>query len=123
MRFRGANLAAGALSATPRQNVAGQAHLMGQLGYNLMRIHHHDSGWVTPNIFGSRFKDSRHLSTTFWDALDWWNKCLKDQGIYVWIDAPVGRVLMPQAGVGFGADEIKRCRGEFKGFCYYNKEL
>ncbi len=123
MRFWGANVAAGALMLTPRQNVASQARRMARLGYNLMRIHHHDSAWVTPNIFNTAFKDSRHLNAKSLDALDWWIKCLKDEGIYIWIDAHVGRVLMPEDPVSLGADEIKRSRGEFKGFCYYNKDL
>jgi hypothetical protein len=50
-RFWGGNLAAFAIFSTPRQNVARQAHRMAKLGYNLMRIHHHDSAWVDPNIF------------------------------------------------------------------------
>ena len=100
VRFWGGNLAAAALFSTPRQNVATQAHRMAQLGYNLMRIHHHDSGWVNPNIFDRQFKDSRHLNAKSLDALDWWIKCLKDEGIYVWIDAHVGRLLMPNDPVG-----------------------
>ena len=96
---------------------------MAQLGYNLMRIHHHDSGWVRPNIFDPAFNDSRHLSASSLDALDWWIKCLKDQGIYVWIDLHVGRVLMPGDRVRLGVDEINRNGKEFNGFCYYNKEL
>ena len=123
VRFWGANLAAAAVMSTPRQDVARQAHRMAQLGYNLMRIHHHDSAWVVPNVFNPAFKDSRHLNPKTLNALDWWIKCLKDEGIYVWIDAHVGRVVMPADPVRLGIDEIKRNRGEFKGFCYYNKDL
>jgi hypothetical protein len=123
VRFWGANLAAYALFSTPRQNVAKQARRMAQLGYNLMRIHHHDSAWVNPNIIDREYKDSRHLNAKSLDALEWWIKCLKDEGIYVWIDAHVGRSLMPADQVALGVDEIKRNHGEFKGFCYYNKDL
>ncbi len=123
VRFWGANLAASALFSTPRQNVAKQAHRMAQLGYNLMRIHHHDSDWVNPNIFDRQFKDSRHLNAKSLDTLDWWIKCLKDEGIYVWIDAHVGRLLAPKDPITLGAGEIKRLDGELKGFCYYNEGL
>ena len=123
VRFWGANLAASALFSTPRQNVAKQAHRLAQLGYNLMRIHHHDSDWVNPNIFDRQFKDSRHLNAKSLDALDWWIKSLKDEGIYVWIDVNVGRQLAPKDPVRFGAGEIKKHGNEFKGFCYYNDDL
>ena len=122
-RFWGANLAGYALFSTPRQNVAKQAHRMAQLGYNLMRVHHHDSDWVNPNVFDRQFKDSRHLNAKSLDALDWWIKCLKDEGIYIWIDAHVGRVLAPNDPVSLGVGEIKRQGNELKGFCYYNEGL
>jgi hypothetical protein len=123
VRFWGANLAAYSLFSTPRQNVARQAHRMAQLGYNLMRIHHHDSDWVNPNIFDRQFKDSRHLNAQSLDALDWWIKCLKDEGIYVWIDAHVGRVLAPNDPVKLGVGEIRKQGNGISGFCYYNEGL
>ncbi|MFI5457593.1 MAG: glycosyl hydrolase family 5 [Isosphaerales bacterium] len=123
-RLWGSNLAANALFSTPRGNVARQAKRMAQLGYNLMRIHHHDSeGWVRPNIFGNRSKNSRRLDPKSLDALDWWIKCLKDEGIYVWLDMRVGRVLNPADGVKLGPAEIMKKNGLFAGFDYYNPEL
>jgi hypothetical protein len=122
-RFWGANLAAYALFATPRQNVAAQARRMAKLGYNLMRIHHHDSDWVDPNVFDRKFKDSRHLNAKSLDSLDWWIKCLKDEGIYIWLDLEVARMLMPGDPIGLGADEIKRGGNKLLGFCYYNEDL
>ena len=123
VRFWGANLAASALFSTPRQNIARQAHRMAQLGYNLMRIHHHDSDWVNPNIFDRQFKDSRHLNAKSLDSLDWWIKCLKDEGIYVWIDAHVGRLLAQNDPVSLGVGEIKKHGNKLDGFCYYNEYL
>ena len=122
MRFWGSNLAANALFSTPRENVARQAKRMAQLGYNLMRIHHHDSQWVRPNIFGNRSDNTRHLGPQSLDALDWWIKCLKAEGIYVWLDMRVGRVLKPADGVKLGTAEIMKS-GSFAGFDYYNPEL
>ncbi len=123
VRFWGANLAAGALFSTPRETVVKQARRMAQLGYNLMRIHHHDSAWVKPNIFDPKFNDSRHLNAQSLESLDWWIKCMKDQGIYVWIDLHVGRTVMPGDPVSLGREEITRAHGDPKGFCYYNKDL
>jgi len=122
-RFWGSNLAAMALFSTPRESVARQAKRMAQLGYNLIRFHHHDSDWVRPNIFGNGSNNTRHLSPKSLDALDWWIKCLKDEGIYVWLDLRVGRVLKPADGVKLGIAEIMKKQGSFAGFDYYNPEL
>jgi hypothetical protein len=122
-RFWGANLAAYALFSTPRQNVAPQARRMAQLGYNLMRIHHHDSKWVAPNIFRANSLDSTALSPQSLDALDWWIKCLEDEGIYIWLDMNVGRTIRPGDRIAIGRDEIERNGEQFHGFDYYNQDL
>ena len=123
-RFWGANLAAYALFNTSREDVPRQARRMAQLGYNLMRIHHHDSPWANPNIFGGKkVETTRQLSADSLDALDWWIKCLKDEGIYVWLDMEVNRKILPGDGVRGGAGEVVDKTIGLKGFCYYNDEI
>ncbi len=122
-RFWGGNVAAYALFSTPRRDVTRQAHRMAQLGYNLMRIHHHDSEWVAPNIFGTKARGSRRLDPQSLDSLDWWIKCLKDEGIYVWLDMHVGRLIKPDDGLTDGAQEIARGKGSMINFCYYNTQV
>lgn len=123
-RFWGGNLVAYALFSTPRPNVARQAKRMAKLGYNLMRIHQHDAGWCNPNIFLANGKqDTRHLNPKSLDALDWWIKCLKDEGIYLWIDLNSGRPLVPGDGVSTGWNEIQRHQGSLTGFNYFNSDL
>jgi hypothetical protein len=122
-KFWGGNLAAYALFRTPKQNVAPQAKRMAQLGYNLMRFIHHDADWVRPNIFDAAAKDTRHLNPAAFDALDWWIKCLKDEGIYVWLTINSGRKLRPGDPVSFGRDEIHRRNDAVQGFHYFNDEL
>jgi hypothetical protein len=131
-RFWGGNLAAYTVFAAPRQGpglenyrreVVRQARRMSQLGYNLMRITHHDSDWVNPNVFGAKSNSNRRVDHEALDALDWTIKCLEDEGIYVWLDLNVGRVLKPGDGVTEGADEIVRNRGFYVGFSYYNRQL
>lgn len=92
-RFWGTNLAAYALFGTTRDNVKRQARRLSQLGFNLVRIHHHDSYWVSPNIFGKDPPNTRNLDDSALAQLDWWIKCLKDEGIYVWLDLHVQRGL------------------------------
>jgi hypothetical protein len=118
-RFWGANVGMNAFLA-PREEVPRQARRMAQLGYNLMRLVHHDTGDV---IFGARAADTRHLDPKAVDALDWWIKCLKDEGIYIFIDMYTYRSLRPGDGVSLGTAEVMRHHGLFTGFCYYNAQL
>lgn len=121
-RFWGANVAAYALFQTPRDNVPAQARRMAQLGYNLMRIHHHDSAWVNPNIFGDRPKSTHRLDDASLEKIDWWIKCLRDEGIYTWLDIHVGRVFQESDGPFPGLDEIvKLNKGDLKGYSYFNE--
>ena len=130
-RFWGGNLAAYALFSNGREaqrpaarrEIARQAQRMAQLGYNLMRIHHHDSGWVTPNVFGRKAASTRQLDPKALDDLDWLIKCLEDEGIYVWLDMHVGRIIQPADGLTEGAAEIVKNKGSIKAFSYYNSQL
>jgi hypothetical protein len=111
-RFWGANLAANALFSTPRANIARQAHRMAKLSYNLIRIHQYDAPWAVPNIFvDNGKKDTGHLNPKALDNLDWWIKCLKDEGIYIWLDLNYNRVLKPADGVTVGWGEVERNKG------------
>jgi hypothetical protein len=122
-RFWGANLAGPVLFSTPRENIPRQARRMARLGYNLMRIHQQESGWVQPNIYGQNPRDSRHLDPRSLDALDLWVRCLTDEGIYVWLDLHYLRELKPADGVSLGYDEIARQKNLFWGFNFVNPEL
>ncbi len=123
-RFWGINLGATALFSTPRKNIAPQAKRLAKLGFNLIRIHQHDAVWANPNIFaGNGKKDTRHLDPKSLDSLDWWIKCLKDEGIYLWLDFIYDRALAPGDGVSGGYDEIMRRQGGFYGFSYFNQDL
>jgi hypothetical protein len=131
-RFWGTNLAAHALFGTSRDNVKQQARRLSALGFNLVRLHHHDSPWVSPNIFGPRTApDTRHLDPAALEKLDWWIKCLKDEGIYVWLDLHVQRHLKPGDQVD-GFDEISKGNpltlkgdtvADLKGYNYVNASI
>lgn len=125
-RFWGTNLTAGALFKGSRESVVAQARRLSALGFNLVRLHHHDSEWVNPNVFGDRssIRDTQSLNAASLDRLDWWVKCLKDEGIYVWLDLHVGRAF--RAGDGITAfDELRgsKATGEAKGFNYVNASV
>ena len=123
-RFWGTNLTAYALFRTSKRAVKRQARRLAQLGFNLVRIHHHDSAWVRPNIFGNRANNTRTLDDAALDKLDWWIKALKDEGIYVWLDLEVGRQYTSQDGIRY-FDEIAKGKpsATAKGFNYINEDL
>ena len=124
-RFWGTNLTAAALFGTSRENVRQQARRMSELGFNLVRLHHHDSYWVSPNIFGEKGKEhTQVLDPEMLDRLDWWIKCLKDEGIYVWLDLHVQRSLRAGDRIE-GFDEIRKGKPEadLKGYNYINPSI
>jgi Cellulase (glycosyl hydrolase family 5) len=124
-RFWGTNLTAWALFGTDRENVKQQARRLSELGFNLVRLHHHDSFWVSPNIFGdSKQADTKALNPLMLEKLDWWIKCLKDEGIYVWLDLHVQRNFKPADGIT-DFDEIAKGKptADLKGFNYVNASI
>jgi hypothetical protein len=124
-RFWGTNLTAAALFRTDLINIKRQARRLSELGFNLVRLHHHDSTWVDPNIFGnSTVANTRNLSSTMLQRLDWWIQSLKDEGIYVWLDLEVGRQLKPADGI---TDFSEIARGspyaDLRGYNYINTSI
>jgi len=125
VRFWGTNLTAHALFGTTRENVKRQARRLSELGFNLVRLHHHDSPWVNPNIFGDQnSQDTQTLSPAMLEKLDWWIKCLKDEGIYIWLDLHVQRNLKPGDRID-GFDEIAAGKplADLRGYNYVNPSI
>jgi hypothetical protein len=121
-KFWGTNVQADALFAD-RSAIKRHAHRIAQLGFNLVRLHHHDSmGWVKPCVIHTNQPESQHLNADALVAYDWWVKCLKDEGVYVWMDLHTGRQFKRGDAVP-GFDELARQGGEAKGFCYYNDRV
>jgi hypothetical protein len=83
---------------------------------------HHDAPWIEPNIFdGNGRHDTSRLSALSLERIDWWIKCLKDEGIYVWLDLADRRSVTDNDFVKLGSDEIKQNHGYLDGFNYLNK--
>jgi Cellulase (glycosyl hydrolase family 5) len=124
-RFWGTNLTAYSLFGTSKDNVKTQAHRLSELGFNLVRVHHHDSEWVDPNIFGDRkTPDTQTLDPAMLEKLDWWIKCLKDEGVYVWLDLHVGRRVKAADGIE-GFEEISQGKptASLLGYVYVNDSI
>lgn len=124
-RFWGTSLTAAALFGSSKEAACRQARRISQLGFNLVRLHHHDSPWVNPNIFGEAGGAStRSLSEPMLDRLDWLIKCLKDEGIYVWLDLHAQRFLKPGDGIRDFAEIAKgKASADLKGYSYVNPTI
>jgi hypothetical protein len=125
VRFWGTNLTSYALFGTSKSGARQQARRLSALGFNLVRLVHHDSLWVDPNIFGDRNSpDTLHLSTAMLEKLDWWIKCLKDEGIYIWLDLHVERHLKAGDAID-NFEEISKGKSsvELRGYNYVNKSI
>jgi len=122
IRFFGTNLSSYALFKDNKKKVSAQAKRMAALGFNLVRLHHHDSHWVAPNIFGRKAETTRKLSESSLERLDWWIKSLTENGIYVWIDLHVGRRFKEADGVDH-FDELEEHDGRAKGFNFVNRSI
>jgi hypothetical protein len=120
-RFWGTNVAAYSLFNGAKEQVALQAKRLAALGYNLVRIHHHDSEWVDPNVF-AKGETTQQLNAQTLDRIDWWVKCLRDEGIYVWLDLKVGRNFRPGDAIP-GFDELTKWQKDGRGFDYVSPRL
>lgn len=124
IKFWGANLQAYALFNTSDIDIKTHAKRLAQLGFNLIRIHHHDSKWVNPNIFANQSDNTLEFSQEAFKKLDLWIKTLKDRGIYVWLDLHVGREVTKNDGIE-NFEELAKGKesAEVKGFNYFNESI
>lgn len=88
-RFWGVNVNGGA--CFPDKDYAPKcARRLAQAGCNIIRFHQLDAEWDTPNLFGyskgKRVTTTRQLDPKSMDALDYFIHCLKEEGIYVYLD-------------------------------------
>lgn len=126
VRFWGTNLSAYSLFKTPDEEIIKQAKRLSALGFNLVRLHHHDSPWVSPNVFGdgTLIRDTQQLNAESLRKIDLWVKSLKDEGIYVWLDMHVQRALTANDNI----DDFKELakgepRVDLKGYAYVNQSI
>jgi hypothetical protein len=125
VRFWGTNLTAFAVVGTSRKAVRQQAHFLSALGFNLVRIQHLDADWLDPNIFGGpRAPDTEHLDPGVLESLDWWIKCLEDEGIYVWLDLQQDRRFRAADGIDAFSEISKgKPTAELQGYAYVNPSI
>ncbi len=128
IRFWGCNVQAYSLFTEDRDRIRAHAERIAALGFNLVRLHHHDSQtWVRKCLI-EMGSSSRELDADALDTYFYWIRCLRDEGIYVWVDLHVGRPFRAGDEIP-GFDELlaksrrKEAGAEAKGYCYVNQRI
>lgn len=118
-RFWGTNVVAYSLFAADEAAICRQADRLAAFGYNLVRLHHHDSKWVEPNIFAPG-PTTQELSSSSLRQLDWWITCLSKRGVYVWLDLHTGRTFKKKDKLDGWGEISEQDGGQAKGYSYVN---
>jgi len=122
-RFWGVNVQAYALFSGTDADVERQADRIAALGFNLVRIHHADSRWVQPNLFGDDGVGG-DFSEAMAGRMDRWIAALRARGIHIWLDLHVGRFLAEgELAEDEGIREILAGGGSIKGYNYANPAI
>lgn len=116
-RFWGVNFNGGA--CFPSHEYARQVAVrLRKTGVNLVRFHQLDAEWNTPNIFqfckGPRLKSTRILDEQSLERLDYLVFCLKQEGIYCYLDMLTYRKFRS----GDGVDNPLAVRGQNNCCCF-----
>ncbi len=124
-RFWGVNVQASALFRSTDAAIERHARRIAALGFNLVRLHHHDSmGFVKPSLIDHTTDHSQSLNPRSLGRIDAWIAELRRHGIYVWLDLHTGRVFKKGDAIpGFEELRASKPRGEAKGFVYVNPRL
>jgi len=95
------------------------ARRLAKFGVNIVRTHHADAGWSTPNIFEFDRKSPKDNTLSFdpesLDRFDYLLYCLKREGIYVYLDQLVHRKFKKGDGVD-AADELDYAAKPYSNF-------
>ncbi|MFG0307529.1 MAG: hypothetical protein ACF8Q5_15110 [Phycisphaerales bacterium JB040] len=122
-RFWGVNVQAYALFSGTDADIERQADRIAALGFNLVRIHHADSRWVQPNLFGDDGVGG-DFSEAMARRMDRWIAALQARGVHVWLDLHVGRFLAEsELTEDEGIREILENGGSIKGYNYANPAI
>jgi len=125
-RFWGTNMVAKNCFA-PDAEIDSTVKRLARMGVNMLRMHHLDAPWTTPNIFGNTEKTTgtRAFSKESMRQLDYFIYRCKQKGIYIFLDLLVHRDFTEADGVvnrppdlggkqiGFFSEKIIELQKEF----------
>ena len=126
-RFFGVNIQANSLFINDKALIKQHAQRLAWLGVNLVRLHHHDSATWVRNSLIKDGETTQEINENALESYFWWVKCLRDEGIYIWVDLQGLRPwregdLVP----GWDSDmarDVKKGMSTAKGFVYLNKRM
>lgn len=99
------------------------AERLSKFGVNIMRTHQMDSEWATPNIFFSNRAQPKNHTRSFdpesMDRLDYLIHCLKEQGVYTYLDLLTYRQFRP----GDNVDNVDALPQAAKPYTYFDRRL
>lgn len=99
------------------------ARRLSKFGVNVVRFHQMDAEWSTPNIFqftkGRRMDDTQSLDPISLDRLDYLIHCLKQEGIYVYMDLLTYRIFKS----GDGVDNAEKLDQEARPYSNFDPRL
>lgn len=125
-RFWGVNFNGGACFPS-HEYAETVADRLAKTGCNIVRFHQLDAEWDSPNIFsfsrGKRLGSTRELDPRSMERLDYLVYCLKERGIYSYLDMLTYRRYKTADGVAAAADMIDSTKYPFNCFDERMKEL
>lgn len=99
------------------------AKRLGKIGINIVRFHQLDAEWSTPNIFqfskGKRKGNTLDFDPESMKRLDYLIYCLKNEGIYIYLDMQTYRKYKSGDGVEAAAELGDSARP----YCLFNRKL
>ena len=126
-RFFGVNIQAYSLFIRNKNLIRAHAQRLASLGVNLVRLHHHDSAIWVNNCLIEDGETTQKFNEQALDSYFWWVKCLRDEGIYLWIDLQVERPWREGDNIpGWDTDlasKLRRGMTVSKGFVYLNERM
>ena len=122
VRFWGTNLNSGA--CFPEKPYAEKlAKRLAAYGCNMARFHQIDSEWATPSIYqfkkGKRLENTSTYDPESFDRMDYLIYCLKQEGIYVYLDMLTYRKFKEADGVRNSVSLINRAAP----YCLFDEKL
>jgi len=121
-RFWGTNFNSGQIFPSHDQSEK-VAKRLAKIGVNVVRFHQMDAEWATPNIFQFSRGENKPNTLTFdpksMDRLDYLIHCLKQEGIYVYMDLLTYRRFK----AGDGVEQADKLRDAAKPYSTFNRKL
>lgn len=129
VRFWGANIQAYSIFIDDKAAMEAHAKRIAALGFNLVRLHHHDSQHWVRDCLIRMGPTSQEINPDALDSYFYWIKCLRENGVYVWLDLHVGRTFRPGDDIpGFeearaNEKRVSEAGIEMKGYSHVNDRV